>query len=188
MEEPLPEELTRWLGRAADGERAAWSRVLPLLYAELRTLAANQLQRNDGRLTVPPTAIVHEAWEKIAAREGAQWNDRQHFVSVMALAMRGLLIDHARRRGALKRGGAEERLTLSAVDERGAELRLDLLDLDQALHALEDEYPRPAQVVLLRFFGGFSVEEVAAHLGLSITTVEADWRLARAWLKRRLEN
>lgn len=185
-DEPLPEELTRWLELASSGERGAWERVLPQLYGELRRLAARYAGRDGEALTVPPTAIVHEAWAKLSERQDVDWKDREHFLAWMATAMRGLIVDHARRRAADKRGGDRIRSTLSGLEVDEAEPPLDVLDLDEAIEALAQEFPRPSQVVVMRFFGGLKHEEIAAHLGISLTTVEADWRLARAWLRRRL--
>lgn len=187
-EEPLPEELTRWLEIASAGEREAWERIMPQLYGELRRLAARYAGPDGQALTVPPTAIVHEAWAKLSERSDVVWKDREHFLAWMATAMRGLLVDHARQRSANRRGGGRVRTTLSGVDIAAAEMPLDILDLDEAIEAFAVEFPRQSKVVVLRFFGGLTHSEIANHLAISLATVEADWRLARAWLRKRLKS
>ncbi len=186
MSDALPEALTLWLARASSGDREAWSQVLHQLYGELRALAGRYVGARGGALDVPPTALVSEAWAKVASREQLGWSDREHFLAVMASAMRGLLVDHARRAAAEKRGGEWQRVTLGGLEVADPSRALDLLDLDAALLALRAEHPRAATVIELRFFAGATVEEIARTQGLSVTTIESESRLARAWLQRKL--
>ena len=176
----LPAEVTGLLRAAGDGDRDAFDRLFPLVYAELRALADRQLRGEAVGHTLQATALVHEAYLKLAAPDGAAaWSDRAHFFGIASRAMRQVLVDHARRRRADKRGGAWARTTLSdkplALDTDPEEL----LALDAALEGLE---PRQREIVEMRFFGGMTEEEVAAVLGVSDRTVRREWVKARAWL------
>ncbi|MET0397754.1 MAG: sigma-70 family RNA polymerase sigma factor [Longimicrobiaceae bacterium] len=176
----LPAEVTGLLRAAGDGDRGAFDRLFPLVYAELRALADRQLRGEAVGHTLQATALVHEAYLKLAAPDGAAaWSDRAHFFGIASRAMRQVLVDHARRRRADKRGGAWARTTLSdkplALDTDPEEL----LALDAALEGLE---PRQREIVEMRFFGGMTEEEVAAALGVSDRTVRREWVKARAWL------
>lgn len=176
----LPAEVTGLLRAAGDGDREAFDRLFPLVYAELRAMADRQLRGEAVGHTLQATALVHEAYLKLAVQDGAAaWSDRAHFFGIASRAMRQVLVDHARRRRAGKRGGAWSRTTLS-----GKPLALDtdpeeLLALDAALEGLE---PRQREIVEMRFFGGMTEEEVAAVLGVSDRTVRREWVKARAWL------
>ncbi|HEX8274401.1 MAG TPA: ECF-type sigma factor [Longimicrobiaceae bacterium] len=176
----VPAEVTGLLRAAGDGDRAAFDRLFPLVYAELRAMAERQLRGEAAGHTLQATALVHEAYLKLAVPEGAAgWADRAHFFGIASRAMRQVLVDHARRRRAHKRGGAWSRTTLS-----GKPLALDtdpeeLLALDAALEGLE---PRQREIVEMRFFGGMTEEEVALVLGVSDRTVRREWVKARAWL------
>lgn len=154
--------------------------LLPLVYEQLRALAGKYFREGQVAANVAPTSIVHEAFLKL--REGQpRWVDREHFCAIAATAMRQVLVDRARRRDAAKRGGGWERVTLSlAVD--GVDQGIDLRALDDALTRLAALDERQARIVELRFFGGLTVPEVATHLQLSASTVEKEWRRARAWL------
>jgi RNA polymerase sigma factor (TIGR02999 family) len=176
-------EATLLLRRIADGDAAARERLVELVYGELRRLAERQLRGERGG-TLQPTALVHEAWLKLAGAE--DFADRRHFFAVASRAMRSVLVDHVRARRAQKRGG-DERPT--ALDETVAFLEAgetDLLDLNVALEELERDDPELARLVELRFFGGLSHEEIAAAEGASLSTIERRWRLARARLAQRL--
>ncbi|MCB9526265.1 MAG: sigma-70 family RNA polymerase sigma factor [Myxococcales bacterium] len=153
-------------------------------YQQLRRMAAARF-RNQGPITLQPTALVHEAWMKISGADPA--TDREHFLARAAQAMRQVLIDQARARGAQKRGGDQVRVSLSGAEGAGTDGGLaDVLALDQALAALAQVDARRAQVVELRFFGGLEMSEVAEVVGVSLATAERDWRAARAWLQVQL--
>ena len=163
--------------------------LFPMVYDELRKLARGYLNRETPGHTLQPTALVHEAYLKLVDQTRADWKGKTHFFAVGAQVMRRLLVDHARERGALKRGGGWRSVTLSeSLGPVGAEV-LDperLLDLDAALEELGTIDEREARVVILRFFGGLTVEQAAAVIGVSKRTVENDWRHAQAWLRMRL--
>ena len=161
--------------------------LLPLVYDELRRLAAQRLVQEKRGQTLSPTALVHEAYLRLAGQ--ALWNSRAHFFAAAAEAMRRILVENARRKGRRRHGGELRRRPLE-VDEPAVEPpadATDLLALDQALHRLEAASPRRARLVTLRYFAGLSLPEAAALLGVSRSTAEADWTYAKAWLKRELE-
>lgn len=181
-------EVTRILqlfgGEDTDAAAAA---LLPVVYDQLRALAASYFARQPVGHTLQPTALVHEAYLKLAGGEG-QWENRAHFMAVAAKAMRQILMNHARGKATAKRGGGRQRITLDeGVTPAGnGDRELDLLALDDALGKLSRLSERQATVVELRFFGGLSIAEAAHVLGVGTTTVEDDWHLARAWLGREL--
>lgn len=176
-------EVTRLLQAARRGEQDALDRLLPLVYDELRARARKQLGRERADHTLQATALVHEAYVKLAGGGPIPASDRSHFLAIASRAMRQILIEHARRKGALKRGGEWERTTLTDGD-RPIEFRPDeLLALDAALEELDE---RQRQVVECRFFGGMEESEIAEALGISERTVRRDWVKARAWLYRSL--
>ena len=178
------ESVTVLLNRMQAGDRQAFDRLFEMVYAELRALAAHLLHSPSH--TLQPTALVHEAFVRLAQHDGG-WNDRRHFFNMAAKAMRQLLIDHARRHKAQKRDRPRARLTLADTPAAPA-TELDLVDFSEALARLETHDPRQARVVELRFVLGLSIEETAAALELSPRTVNVDWQLARAWLRRALES
>lgn len=179
-------ETTRCLNRLSAGDPRAAEELLPLVYDELRALAAAHFRREQAGHTLQPTALVHEVYLKLVDQTKAQWKDRAHFFAVAAEAIRRVLIDHARKRRALKRQLPGQRVTIQAdLDAAGAD-GVDLVALDDTLKRLAELNERQSRVVELRFFGGLSVEETAAVLGVSENTVKGDWRLARAWLEREL--
>lgn len=155
------------------------------LYAELRALAGALMRRERPEHTLRPTALVHEAYLRIARQMPPDCTDEKHFVRLAARAMRQILIDHARRRGAVKRGGGWERVPLDDVPSWSAP-DVDVLDLERALRALEAQDPTLAQVVELRTFGGFTMEEIAAATGVTRRTTQSRWNAAREWLSREI--
>jgi RNA polymerase sigma factor (TIGR02999 family) len=175
-------EVTRLLERLRNGDPGALDRVLPLVYDELRAMAHRQLTRGRPGQTLDTTALVHDAYLKLVDAKAAGWNDRRHFLAVAATAMRQIVVDHARRRGAQKRGGGVEPLLLDesrfGVDARATEI----LALDQALGRLSRLDERLTRLVELRFFAGLTVEETAGVLETSERTVKRDWQKARALL------
>jgi RNA polymerase sigma factor (TIGR02999 family) len=179
-------EITQFLGRLAGGDAAAAEGLYPAVYQELRGIAARWFRRSDRELTLQPTALVHEAYMHLVDQTHADWRNRSHFFAVAAMAMRQILIQHARKRGALKRGSDWGRITLSQAALVEDRKTVDLLDLDAALTELQQLHERQARVVELRFFGELSVDETAMVLGVSPRTVKLDWRMARAWLRSKL--
>ncbi len=162
--------------------------LLALVYDELRALAAKYLRHEPTGHTLQPTALVHEAYLRLGGL-GGDFNGRVHFIGAAATMMRRVLIDHAKARRSLKRGGDRARLDLTMaalLDDDGGATPIDILALDEALERLAHLAPRHARVVELRFFGGLSNADVAEVLGCSVRTVESDWRSARAWLHREL--
>ncbi|MGO9466333.1 MAG: ECF-type sigma factor [Isosphaeraceae bacterium] len=175
--------LTLILGRARDGDDGARSELLTLVYDELRGIASRLMRRERADHTLSPTAVVHEAVIRLlgeAVLEKAA--DRSYLFAAAARAMREVLIDHARRRAADRHGGGRQRVPLDAVVDYFQGQGLDLIAVHEALDRLAERDERQAQVMTLRYFGGMTVPEVAAALGVSVVTVERDWRLARAWL------
>jgi RNA polymerase sigma factor (TIGR02999 family) len=182
-------DLTRLLDAAAAGDPVAAAELLPLVYDELRRLAAARMGGEPPGHTLQPTALVHEAYLRlVGGGRPPDWTSRGHFFATAAEAMRRVLIDHARARRADKRGGDRQRVPLDAVVAWVEQAhRIDLLALDDALDRLKGMDPRQARVVELRFFGGCEVGEIADHLNVSLSTVEKDLRLARAWLLTQLK-
>jgi RNA polymerase sigma-70 factor (ECF subfamily) len=183
-----PEETTELL-RALDGDNpSAAPRLFALVYDELRALAGNYFQRQRADHTLQPTALVNEAFIKLVDQTRIEWQSRAHFLAVAARAMRQILIDHARGRATAKRGGDLLRVTMDEAATPLTDYDPELLDLDDALKRLAAMDERQSRIVELRFFGGMTVEEVAHVLKVSKATVEADWRMARAWIRRELGN
>lgn len=181
-----PSEVTRLLQEFQRGNPDAAERLMPLVYDELRRLASSFMRRERSDHTLQPTALVHEAYMRLVDQRSVEWRDRSHFLAIAAQAMRRILVDHARRRGAEKRGGGN-RVTLQESMAVSEGQEVDVLALEEALHELETLDERQVRVVELRFFGGLTVEETAEALGVSAPTVVRDWRHAKAWLRRRLD-
>lgn len=181
-----PKSVTEALNSLAKGDERALDRLLPVVYRELKRLAAGYLRSERAEHTLQPTALAHEAYLRLVGREKIEWQNRAHFLGVAARAMREILVDHARRRKAMKRGGGQ---ALTVYDESlpvagGRPVAFD--DLDQALVDLSRLSERQAKVVELRYFGGLTIEETGEVLGVSPVTVKRDWATARAWLYREL--
>jgi RNA polymerase sigma factor (TIGR02999 family) len=170
----------------SNGDRGALDRLMPLVYEELRGIARRHLSLEDGPQTLQSTALVHEAYLRLIDQSRVQWRNRAHFFAVAARLIRRILLDHARRRHAEKRGGGSHRLTLGEGIASPARQDVDILALDQALDGLAELDSMQAQVVELRFFAGLTIPETAEVLGISTATVERDWITARAWLFDRL--
>ncbi len=174
-------EVTRLLLEWRDGNQDAASRLIPIVYDELRRLASHYLAQERPGHTLQPTALVHEAYLKLVEQKGGNWQDRAHFFAVAAQTMRHLLVDHARAKKADKRGGGMQRVELEHVTLLAAEAD-EIVALDQALTRLKEMDACQAKVVELRYFGGLSVPEVAEVLGISERTVKREWSMAKAWL------
>src|SRR3954452_17878654 len=187
MEAEAQQGLTLILGRARDGDERARGELLALVYNELRRVASGLMRRERGDHTLSPTAVVHEAVIRLLGEEVFdRAGDRNFLFAAAARAMREVLIDHARRRAAGRRGGGRRRVPLDAVVDYFQGQGLDVVAVHEALDRLAELDERQAQVMTLRYFGGMTVAEVAASLGVSASTVEQDWRLARAWLAGQL--
>jgi RNA polymerase sigma-70 factor (ECF subfamily) len=177
-------EVTRLLQELSSGNPDALSRLIPLVYDQLRKLAASQFERERRDHTLQPTALVHEAYIRLLGQHHVHWQSRAHFVGLAAHLMRRILIDHARSHLAAKRGGLQHQITLDESLQRCEPEGVDILALDAALERLTAIDPQQGRIVELRFFGGLTVEETAVFLKISPATVKRDWRLAKAWLYR----
>ncbi len=183
---PPPSEVTEILHRMAGGDAEGLDRLMPLVYSELRQLAARQLRNERPDHTLSPTSLVHEAFLRLTGHGPVSFEGRSHFFRVAAQSMRRILVDHARRRTAQKRG-RQHLVTLDAALEQSlATSSQDILGVDEALERLAMLDARQARVVELRYFVGLSIEETAAVIGASVATVKRDWMVARAWLQREL--
>ncbi|MEK9499604.1 sigma-70 family RNA polymerase sigma factor [Gaopeijia maritima] len=181
--------ITRLLDRAGEGDAEAWNAVFDGVYDELRLLARRQRGRWTGHATLDTTALVHEAWLKLARPDELSLRDRGHFFALASRVMRQILCNYARDRAAQKRGGGRERVTLDegvVGGDSGPAAAVALRDLDDALTRLEQSHARVARVVECRFFGGLTVQETADALGVSPRTVKREWRFAQAWLQGEL--
>lgn len=177
-------EVTRLLRDARTGDPGALNRLMPLVYDELRALAARHLRRERPGHTLATTALAHEAYLRLVEQREVHWQDRAHFLAIASTAIRRILVDHARGARAARRGGGREREHLREEMAVQVEPDIDLLALEEALTRLEELDPRKSRVVELRFFGGLTTRESAEVLSISEATVERDWSLARAWLYR----
>jgi RNA polymerase sigma factor (TIGR02999 family) len=181
-----PEDITQILQEVSGGNREAPARLMPLIYDELRRLADYYLRRERPDHTLQPTALVHEAYLKLIDQTRVDWQNRAHFFGVAAQLMRRILVDHARRHRASKRGGFQQKLTLDEAVDYSQARDVDLVKLDEALTALAKFDARQSRIVELRFFGGLTIEETAEALGISPATVKVDWSMAKAWLCREI--
>lgn len=197
MSEPLPQpesdgsperrrsDVTRLLEEVGRGSRLASDELLPLVYDELRTLAAHRLRREAPGQTLDATSLVHEAYLRLLGDGTPTWESRAHFFGAAALAMRRILVDRARRVQSEKHGGSRRRVPLTDLDVAGLgpdESNIDFVTLDAALRRMEREDERVARIVMLRFFAGLSIEATAETLGMSPSSVKREWACARAWL------
>lgn len=172
------------------GDSAAAAELLPLVYDHLYELAAHHFRRQRRDHTLQATALVHEAFLKMVKQPHAEYADEAHFCSVAAMAMRQILIDHAAKRAASKRGGGMKRIELQEVNlpVMPSDSCEDLITLDKALRRLAEHDDRKSRVVEMRYFGGLTMEQIACVLEVSLSTVESDWRMAKAWLSRELKD
>ena len=180
-------DVTRILDRVERGDEMAAGELLPLVYEELRKLAADKLTREKPGHTLQGTALVHEAYLRLVDQTSApEWNGRWHFFAAAAEAMRRILVDRARSRGRLKRGGGRQRVSFEEMELTVDDPPDDLLALDEALDELARMHPEKAQLVKLRYFGGLTMDQAAEALGISPRTAGRDWAYARAWLYERI--
>jgi RNA polymerase sigma factor (TIGR02999 family) len=175
-------DVTRILERTGDARSNASEELLPLVYEELRQLAAAQMAREAPGHTLQPTALVHEAWLRLSNTPGQTWNNRAHFFRTAAECIRRILIDHARQRQRIRHGGGQQKLSLDECDIAQPRSPDVVLEVDEALERLTKLDRTKAEIVKLRFFGGLENREIAEVLGISERTVERGWRFARAWL------
>jgi RNA polymerase sigma factor (TIGR02999 family) len=183
-----PEAITQLLVDWSHGDQTALEKLMPLVYSELRRLAANYLRRERPGHTLQPTALVNEAYLRLIDQRNAKWQNRAQFFGVASKLMRRILFDHARAHQAAKRGGSnQQRLSITSAEQLGRQPGIDLLTLHEALEELATVDHQQERIVELRFFGGLSIKETGEVLGIGHATVERDWKMARAWLRRKLE-
>ena len=180
------EDVTQLLQAWSEGDQAAFDRLAPIVYSELRRLARRYMARERPDHTLQPTALVHEAYMRLAGLHNLQWKNRVHFFAISAQVMRRVLVDFARSRDRHKRGGSGRPVSLDECANLGANSDTSLLALDGALSALGIEDPRKCRVVEMKFFGGLSTDEIAQSLQVSPETVSRDWKLAKLWLLREM--
>lgn len=181
----LKSQITQLLSEIRD-DRSKAKDLLPLVYEQFRSLAANYFRRENKGHTLQPTELVHEAYMKLVDQSRVDWKGKTHFFAVGAQAMRRILVDHARAKHRVKRGSGAPKLSLDEELTLSPDREEDLVLLDEALTDLEKINPRQAQIVELRFFGGLTVAETAEMLGVSKRTVEGEWTMIKAWLRREL--
>ena len=181
-----PNQITQLLQAWSEGDKTAHDRLVPLVYEQLHRLAQRYMRRERPGHTLQTTALVHEAYVRLIGTENVRWQNRAHFFAVSARLMRRILVDFARAKHNLKRGGNALQVTMDEALAVSSEPSKDLLALDEALNALIVLNPRQAEIVELRYFGGLKEEEIAEVLKVSLRTVQQDWRLARLWLYREL--
>jgi len=179
--------VTQLLARWRDGDREALDALMPLVYAELRRLARHYLQGERPDHTLQSTALVHEAYVRLAGQDPPQWQNRAHFFGVAAHVMRQILVDYARSHRAAKRGSGACKLTLGSASDQPLPVDVDVVALDDALNSLAEMDPQQSRIVELKFFAGLSIEDTAEVLGVSASTVKREWMTARAWLYRELD-
>lgn len=178
--------VTRLLQRWQDGDRDALEAITPLVYRELRRIAASHLRRERSGHTLRPTELLHEAFLHLIQQQDQTWKNRAHFFGVAANLMRHILVDYARAKSSGKRGGGMQQVTLDVAVSEAASRPAQLIALDDALRELERLDPRKGQIIELRFFGGMSIEETAVAAGISTSTVSREQRMAEAWLQRQM--
>ncbi|MEW6212742.1 MAG: sigma-70 family RNA polymerase sigma factor [Acidobacteriota bacterium] len=188
MQPHSPSEVTRLLKDWSGGDSAALDQLIPIVYDELRAVAARYLRRERQDHTLQPTALVNEAYLRLIDQKQVQWQNRAHFLGVAAQMMRRILVDHAKSHNRAKRGGGARKVSLDEAVALSQERADDLVELDEALTALAAFDERKSRVVEMRYFGGLSVEETAEVLKVSEITVARDWKLAKAWLYTHIEN
>jgi len=181
-----PSEITQWLQAWSKGDQAALEKLLPAVYGELRRLAHRYMRRENAGHTLQTTALINEAYLRLASVDRFDWKDRAHFFAVAAQTMRRILVDAARARSREKRGGHQKPLNLNEQLDSLVGRSSELIALDDALNSLAQLDSRKARVVEMRFFGGLSAEQTAAVLNISPQSVLRDWKLARAWLTREM--
>jgi len=188
MKTPPSEAVTQLLVAWSNGDKSALDQLMPLVYRELHRLARSRFAGENAGHTLQTTALVNEAYVRLVKQEGAQWQNRAHFFAIAAQMMRRILVDYARSRRQAKRGGGSPKISFDEMLVIPDKPASDVLRLDQALTALAEFDERRSKMIELRFFGGLSIEETAAVLGVSPGTVKREWTLAKAWLQREMSH
>lgn len=184
----IPQEITQLLMNWSQGDKAALDQLVPLVYPELRRLAKRHMRREAPGHTLETSALINEAYLKLVDQQNVEWQNRAHFFAVAAQVMRHILVDHARTRNYAKRGGGATKLPLDEATALTAQRAAELIALDDALKDLSALDPRRSQIIELRFFGGLSMEETAEVMNISPSTVQREWRAAKAWLHHTMTN
>lgn len=188
MEEKAPaRDITELLLKSAQGDPQALEEIFPIVYPQLRAVAANYMRRERADHTLQPTALVHEAYFRLLEQKSVVWQNRSHFFAVTAKMMRRILLDYSRGKKALKRGGSDTRVAFEEAFHWNENEKKQHLDLEAALESLGEVSPRQEQIVELRYFAGLSIEQTAEAMQLSVNTVKRDWALAKAYLYRILQ-
>ena len=187
MNESGTENITQLLIDLTNGNRAAVDNLLPLIYGELRSLAANYLRRERPEHTLQPTALVHEAYLRLVDQTQVNWQNRAHFFGMAAQMMRRILVDHARAHKAGKRGSGDKKVSLDENIDKAVERSAELISLDDALTELAEVDELKSRIIELRYFGGLTVEETAEVLGVTPVTIKRHWRMAKAWLYGKMQ-
>lgn len=188
MSQPRTQQITRLLLAWRNGNKSALDELMPLVYNELHRLAKHYMNGQKPENTLQATALVNEAYLRLIDSSQVRWQDRNHFFAISAQLMRRILVDAARARNSLKRGGAVQKIELEETLAVSSKQPFDLVALDQALENLAEFSPRQSQIVELKYFGGLSEDEIAQTLDISSRTVRRDWSAARAWLYRRMKD
>ena len=181
------DDVSRMFAAVGRGDERAVERLFPVIYEELRAVAGRYLRRQPSDHTLQATALVHEAYLRLAGPQAGSWRDRDHFLATAAVAMRQILVNHAKHKQCLKRGGGRAGLSIDIVEPHVAERAIDLVALDDALSTLAGLDARQARIVELRFFGGLSVDQTARVMDVSLRTVHREWTTARLWLRAEIE-
>lgn len=178
--------VTQLLRDASAGDRDAEEQLLAALYQQLHTRALSMMRRENSNHTLQPTALVNEAYMRMISTDSTEWQSRTHFLAVSSMAMRRVLVDHARARQRAKRGGGVEKVSIDVGLQLTIDHDPDVLALEEVLDELARLNPRQAKMICFRFFGGMTVAEVAEEMGVSKRTIEAEWTMAKAWMRRAL--
>jgi RNA polymerase sigma-70 factor (ECF subfamily) len=186
MRDDSPSQISQLLAAWGNGDSQALDQLMPRVYKELRSIAAQQMRRERPGRTLQTTELVNEAFLKLVQQEGVRWSSRSHFYAIAATAMRRILVDHARARRAQKRGGDANRVSLDRV-QIAVKPQIDLIDLEDCLLRLEKLDPQQVRIVELRYFAGCTIDEVAEVLEISASTVKREWRMAKIWLRAELQ-
>lgn len=187
MNTPSRGDITRLLIVWSNGDLGAFDHLMPMVYDELKRIARSKLRQHGSDRILQPTSLVHEAYIRLVDQTRIEWRDRAHFYAIAANTIRRILVDDYRHRTADKRGGGARDISLSETDAVATEQSVDLLALDEAMEKLAAFDQRQVEIIDMRFFGGLTNEEIAEALGVSVKTVEREWKAAKAWLRSHLE-